>query len=345
MRRWIFVSGVSFLCAVGASVLFLIKGQKLFLPGSDKAILYLLILVPLALASALMLFKVMRSYATYTGSNQMHKLELTGPVVIFMLLICTGYYFYRHPPPSDYNVLTIHFFDIDHPAQQLQGSATITYKSDVRPLPVYTGTLSYAGVTPNTEIIISYDFPGLQRTVSDTFIVPGGNMTLPIPLKKNSALDITKRELIGKFSTRLNSYYNTALNFSAFMEEDMELVFKGDDKYWDELTKRIENYNSSYDSLYVIKDSLTAALRVFLGTRTQDITDLFDEFKTNHDKYFKSFNDDYRVDLINFSQGKLGKARQQQVVDMARKNGKEARTWLDRFQKQIDKVRNLISTT
>src|SRR5450432_3619705 len=105
MRRWIIVSGVSFLCAIGASVLFLIKGQKLFLPGSDKAILYLLILVPLALASALMLFKVMRSYANYTGSNQTHKLELTGPVVIFMLLICTGYYFYRHPPPSDYNVL------------------------------------------------------------------------------------------------------------------------------------------------------------------------------------------------------------------------------------------------
>jgi hypothetical protein len=345
MRRWIIVSGVSFLCAIGASVLFLIKGQKLFLPGSDKAILYLLILVPLALASALMLFKVMRSYANYTGTTQTHKLELTGPVVIFMLLICTGYYFYRHPPPSDYNVLTIHFYDIDNPAQQLQGSATITYKSDVRTYPVYSGTLSYAGVAPNTEIIISYDFPGLQRTVSDTFTVPGGNMTLPVPLKKNSALDIKKRELIGKFSTRLNSYYNTALNFSAFMEEDMELVFKGDDRYWDELIKRIESYNSSYDSLYVIKDSLTNALSVFLGTRTQEVTDLFDDFKHNHDKYFKSFNDDYRGDLIKFSQGDLGKARQKQIIDSAGKNGKEARTWLDRFQKQIDKVRNLISTT
>ena len=345
MRRWLLISGISFLLAIGASVLFLIKGQKLLLPGSDKAILYLLILVPLAIASSLMLFKVMRSYANYTGTTQTHKLELAGPVVVFMLLIGTGYYFYQHPPPPEYNVLTIRFFDVDNPAQQLQGSATITYKSGVGKFPVYIGTLTYPGVVPGSEIIINNDFPGMQRTVSDTFIVPGGNTTLAIPLKKNSALDITKKELIGKFTTRLNNYYNTALDFAEFMEKDMGLVFDGDEKYWDELMDRIETYNSSYKSLYIIKDSLTVALSAFLGGKTQDIDDLFDDFKTNHDKYFRSFNREYHADLVNFSVGKLGKARQKQIIDQAKINGEDARTWLDRFQKHIEKVRRLISTT
>ena len=345
MRRWLLVSGISFLLAIGASVLFLIKGQKLLLPGSDKAILYLLILVPLALASSLMLFKVMRSYAHYTGTTQTHKLELTGPAVVFMLLIGTGYYFYRHPPLSEYNVLTIRFFDVDNPAQQLQGSATITYKSDVRTLSVYTGTLSYPGVTPGSEIIINNDFPGLQRTISDTFIIPGGNVTLAVPLKKNSALDITKRELIGKFSIRLNSYYISALNFATFMEENMSLVFNGEDRYWYELMSRIEKYNASFDSLYIIKDSLTSALSVFLGTKTQDVDKLFKDFKYNHDQYFKSFNDNYRSDLIEFSKGTLTKEKQKRIIGQAKKNGEEARRWLDRFKEQINDVRHLISTT
>ncbi len=40
-------------------------------------------------------------------------------------------------------------------------------------------------------MIISSDFPGMQRT--DTFTIPGGNATLQVLLKKNSALDNTKK--------------------------------------------------------------------------------------------------------------------------------------------------------
>jgi hypothetical protein len=45
-----------------------------------------------------MLFKVMKSYATYKGTYQFHSTALSGPVVLFVIVMGGGFYFYQHPP-------------------------------------------------------------------------------------------------------------------------------------------------------------------------------------------------------------------------------------------------------
>lgn len=343
MRRWLFSSAVAFVAAIVVAIIFLVWGQKWFLPGPDKAIVYLLILVPLAFASSITLFKIMRSYASYKGTYQNHTLELGGPVVVFALLIGTGYYFYQHPPPKDHNNLVIHFQNIDEPTKKLTGTATVSYQYDIRSYDVFDGTINYPEAEPGRSIFIAYDLSGIKH--ADSFIVPLSNNALLVKVHMNASMSEEKKVLVGKLLTRLNIYYTNAQNFASFLEEDMVYVFNGDQKYWDDLNHRVDAYSAARDALYAIKDSLTNALQSFLGTKTQDLTELFNDFIEGHKTYFKSFNDAYRNDLIKFSTDGLGKKEQNKIIEAAKKTGRLAQNWLSGFQVRINNVKQLLSTT
>ncbi len=60
---------------------------------------YYVVLIPLGLAVAAVLFGVLRSYAIYTGNHIGGTLDLGGPIVGFFLVVVLGFYLTK--PPSE----------------------------------------------------------------------------------------------------------------------------------------------------------------------------------------------------------------------------------------------------
>lgn len=92
-RNWILISGVAFLISFGASAILVIFGNKLGELGITEKIYYL-ILIPLGFGSAAFLSGAMRSYASYKSDSKplYGKLELGGPIVIFIIVVGGGFY-------------------------------------------------------------------------------------------------------------------------------------------------------------------------------------------------------------------------------------------------------------
>ncbi|MEO8400070.1 MAG: carboxypeptidase-like regulatory domain-containing protein [Ignavibacteriaceae bacterium] len=88
---WVYISGAAFLISILLAVLLIIFSGKLSSYGITKSFYYI-ILIPIGLCAAAFLFGAMHSHAKYVGKNSYGQLELTGPVVIFCLVIAGGFY-------------------------------------------------------------------------------------------------------------------------------------------------------------------------------------------------------------------------------------------------------------
>ena len=76
--------------------LMLWKVERLAAFGLTGKFFYL-ILIPLALSTATVLFGILRSFASYSGRQLGGRLELGGPVVVFILLILLGFWLTPNP--------------------------------------------------------------------------------------------------------------------------------------------------------------------------------------------------------------------------------------------------------
>src|SRR6266705_5484336 len=86
----------SFLCGIGVLGLMLWKAEaltKLGLIGN----LYYVVLLPLGLCAAVFLFGVVRSFARYKGAQYGGTLELSGPIVAFVLVVAGGFVLMSRP--------------------------------------------------------------------------------------------------------------------------------------------------------------------------------------------------------------------------------------------------------
>ncbi|MGE5807266.1 MAG: hypothetical protein ACM34M_15835 [Ignavibacteria bacterium] len=100
---WVYISGAASLFFLIAAILMIFLSPRLTEFGITKSFYYI-ILIPVGLASAAFLFGALRSSAKYSGKTSYGSIELTGPVVIFCLVIIGGFYFAS--PESDF-LLTI----------------------------------------------------------------------------------------------------------------------------------------------------------------------------------------------------------------------------------------------
>lgn len=107
---WVYVSGVIFLISIILSVLLIIFSNKLNTFGITSSFYYI-ILIPLGLCSAAFLFGALNSLAEYTGNAVYGKLKLSGPVVIFCLVIIGGFYFAK---PESTFLLTVRIQTIEN---------------------------------------------------------------------------------------------------------------------------------------------------------------------------------------------------------------------------------------
>jgi hypothetical protein len=89
--RYAVISLVCFLCAVGILALILWKGDQLIAWGLTGNLYYLVLLLT-GLAAAGFLFGVLHSYASYRGQQLGGMLELSGPIVVFLLVVIGGFW-------------------------------------------------------------------------------------------------------------------------------------------------------------------------------------------------------------------------------------------------------------
>lgn len=118
---WVYISGAVSLFFLLLAVLMIIFAPKIIGAGITKSIYYIL-LIPVGLASAAFLFGALRSSAKYSGKSSFGKLELTGPVVIFCLVVIGGFYF--APPESEF-LLTIRASIVNEPEKILNYGSLI----------------------------------------------------------------------------------------------------------------------------------------------------------------------------------------------------------------------------
>lgn len=118
---WVYISGAVSLFFLLLAVLMIIFAPKIIGAGITKSIYYVL-LIPVGLASAAFLFGALRSSAKYSGKSSFGKLELTGPVVIFCLVVIGGFYFAT--PESEF-LLTIRTSVVNEPEKILNYGSLI----------------------------------------------------------------------------------------------------------------------------------------------------------------------------------------------------------------------------
>jgi hypothetical protein len=91
-KTWLLVSLAGFVLTLAVFILFIIFTARLAEFGITKSVYYFALL-PAGLFTAAFLFGAMRSYAKYTGESSFGRLELTGPVVVFCLVVIGGFVF------------------------------------------------------------------------------------------------------------------------------------------------------------------------------------------------------------------------------------------------------------
>ena len=100
---WVYISAIGSLLFLFLAVLIILFAPNIMGTGFSKSIFYI-VLVPVGLTSAAFLFGALRSSAKYSGKSSYGSIELTGPVVLFCLVIIGGFYF---APPETEFLLTI----------------------------------------------------------------------------------------------------------------------------------------------------------------------------------------------------------------------------------------------
>jgi len=118
---WVYISGAASLFFLVLAVLMILFAPNITGMGITKSIYYI-VLIPVGLASAAFLFGALRSSAKYSGKSSYGSIELTGPVVIFCLVVIGGFYFAA--PESEF-LLTIRTSIVNEPEKILNYGSLI----------------------------------------------------------------------------------------------------------------------------------------------------------------------------------------------------------------------------
>jgi hypothetical protein len=125
---WIYISGAVSLFFLLLAILMILFSSNLSEFGITRSFYYIL-LVPVGLTSAAFLFGALRSSAKYSGKTSYGSIELTGPVVIFCLVIVGGFYF---AAPETEFLLTIRTIDSQNPEKIINNGSLIIDLGDQR---------------------------------------------------------------------------------------------------------------------------------------------------------------------------------------------------------------------
>jgi hypothetical protein len=291
--KWMISSFVAFVLSLLAAVVLAVWGRKLL--GSDRAIFYVIILVPLAAASALVLFKTLRSYATLTGKFANYKLELAGPAVVFMLVIGAGYRFYRNPPFQDFNLVIT--FEGDG-GNLVSGHAIVAYRDRIEDIAVMNGRGSFSTVSPGYEIKIVPSFQGYKRETVRT-VLENEREGVHITLSRDTQYLFQVDKLKSEYLSVIDIYLSNAKDLSAGLNRVIDRLLKLDSTALDEAI----NYSILYAAAYRRLDSVSNGLAYVVKGYSPDLANQLRRLSKeallfHHEWYIRKYNDDIMA-LIN----------------------------------------------
>jgi hypothetical protein len=144
---WIYISGIAFLLALGASAVFIIYGKRLEDLGITGNIYYI-ILIPLGFSCAAFLAGAMKSYASFKSNENFTygQLNLTGPVVIFALVVGGGFILpnLNKKPPFEIKVRII---SNDKPSKEFnEGLVTLYIGKEPKNVNIHEGEATFYNI-------------------------------------------------------------------------------------------------------------------------------------------------------------------------------------------------------
>ncbi|MCF6403780.1 hypothetical protein L3C95_12890 [Chitinophaga filiformis] len=146
--NWIWISGAAFLLSFLAAGIMIFFGKELEDLGITGNIYYI-ILIPLGFSSAAFLAGAMKSYASFTSNESVTygKLQLTGPIVIFALVVGGGFIM-----PNYYNTkgqfdLKMRIVSNDQPLNTLnEGTITLYIGKEPKTVSIHEGEVAFYNI-------------------------------------------------------------------------------------------------------------------------------------------------------------------------------------------------------
>ena len=301
--RFVYVSMVAFIISVITAFLFMYF--SIYLTSSDKALVYFIVLIPLAIACALMLFKVMKSYATYKGTYQFHTTALSGPVVLFVIVMAGGFYFYQHPPAMDYN-LVVKFIVKNDKTQRVNGKVKVAHKNDEPTYEVIDGRAMVPDVSPGEDLQFLPMLTGDYKSLDTVYKAPANGKPLTVELFLDEGSTVRRNELFQRFRQLLNAYLISANNFIQLMDKGrIVTVILGDSVAYEQYTNTILSYNKAWEGLNIRKDSFITELQSYQAFKNFDVANFYEKFTSAHNLMFLDYNKRFDAKVNDFFQERV----------------------------------------
>lgn len=313
ISRWILLGTIGFLLSVAVSILFIYYSQQLL--GSDRSIFYFIILFPLGISSAVFLFKVLESFAEFSGHKWAGTLRLGGPVVVFCLVFIGGYYFYQNPPLQEEFNLKALFRDVDHPSRNLNGKVKVTDETGRNDnLEVKDGEAIVQKVKPKTTLSFSVDVPGYTLRTMGIYKAPIPGKSLQIDLVEDT-LQLNKiKRLQAKISKYFRVYLSNAIDLKRIIC-DTAFYLNNDALAIQNLNSTILRYSDSYDSLNSIMDSAKVVNYSLMAFNRQELNSLFRCFDNIHNSMFLRFDHDI-IPTLEKNTPKIIRSKKADLISM-----------------------------
>lgn len=179
---WILVSLGGFILFIALAILLVVYGKKLEITLP----IYFFLLVVVALSATGFLTGALRSQAKYSGKVYNGKLYLTGPALVFILILTAGYKF-RPQTKEGPLTLTINLFGPSGRGETItSGSVRVLFNGDARVENITSeGQVIFGQIDPafkNKEIRI---IPQVKK-----FVFAAGDTSVTLPDKEFPVIDI-----------------------------------------------------------------------------------------------------------------------------------------------------------
>jgi hypothetical protein len=290
--HWVYISAVAFLIAAALCVYFIFFGSNII--SSDKAILYYLILIPVGFSAAAFLSMAMRSYAKFRGTYLKYNLELSGPIVIFALVIAGGYFVYRNPPNPPIYDLTVYFNSVDRQIDKINGRLSYRNKSLQGQTDIKSGESVIKRVEKGTPLELIPDVPGFVLKENQDLTVPEYGKELRVALIVDTAFNTKKTDFVNGFSTHISSYTKNAFDFYDCLNYNINLILNYQPGPYEECFNAINRYSDAYNSLNADLNNYTRTFESQFRIDPLLMRNFVDDVNSIHSGLFLDYNKQIR---------------------------------------------------
>ena len=201
-RQWLYITLALFVLFI--IVLFIVISYQQRIRLSMPVYFFLLTIA--ALAATAFLTGALKSSAEYSGTLAKGNLRITGSIVVFLLIIFTGYRFRPLPEAAAFDLTMLLRNPISRPDRPLNGTVQIILDNDIRSEAIDArGKAVFANLNPGYAgklVPVSADIEGFRiSNAKDTMVtIPEG----PLPVIRLTLFEVADSALFSGYLLRTN---------------------------------------------------------------------------------------------------------------------------------------------